>query len=118
MIWAAEETRTISGCVVSVVTSRCSASGQQELDVLAPCLRQAPVEVFGQAKVDRLPSEEDAGVAPGKITDDSCRIVGRGVIADDELKVCEGLLQHGVQRLRQIAFIVVIGDEHAELRRR
>lgn len=87
--------------------------GAQDLDVVASGQLEAAVEVCEKADVARVDVQAKARIGAVGL-DNSSRVVGRGVVDDDQLEVGVGLVQHALDRAPDEARVVVGGDADAD----
>ena len=83
-------------------------------DVFAACQIQPAIARPGNAPVPGIASHANARISVSG--DDLQTAIGRAVIDDQQFEIGEGLRQDAVDRLRDIAFLIIDGDEHSDLR--
>src|SRR2546428_3467568 len=88
----------------------------RELVVLARGQPKHTIEVPGPSDVRLVPGVTDARVPSRVGATDLFGVVRRSIVGDDQLEVCKGLAQHGVDGLPQEALAVVHGHTDADLR--
>lgn len=76
-------------------------------EILAARQLKAPAEIIGDTKIFFRPVVADATVSCCILPADFFRVIRRGIVGDDQLKIGAGLLQNRVERVTNVALPIV-----------